>query len=371
VVIISVISFFILKISIKKHIIPEPSGSFESSEQPPHVSSIPAVTARDLTTLSIEKRTSTEYNISLESRTTVMSPVITTRSVYLSQKVRSEIIDRIDYTSKAIMQHLCEKKRKKTNTTEKLKEMGTVLYKNFIPRDFSHKLSHFLVLEVEDTQLPWELMYHGQFFALKYALSRRIKSETLLDVQPKKGNKTALLIADPTETLPEALAECEYLFKALKNDFTVTYLRPHQASKVDVMYHLSQEYDIIHYAGELSSTKYLPVYKDVLTCEEIEKNMEGSPIVFINGCKSAKVLSAHIHGLAEVFLNRGALSFIGSMWSVHNEKTADIALSFYKKCLLYPVGEALRLSRIEHYTPHDITWAAFVMYGDPTLPILR
>ncbi|MBU7016000.1 MAG: hypothetical protein HXS44_00720 [Theionarchaea archaeon] len=55
--------------------------------------------------------------------------------------------------------------------------MGTVIYKNFVPRDFAQKLDHhYLILEVEDVQIPWELMYDDEFFALKYAISRRIKS---------------------------------------------------------------------------------------------------------------------------------------------------------------------------------------------------
>ncbi|MBU7015880.1 MAG: CHAT domain-containing protein, partial [Theionarchaea archaeon] len=143
------------------------------------------------------------------------------------------------------------------------------------------------------------------------------------------------------------------------------------ARKVDIMYHLSQRYDIIHYAGELDKNNCLPVYKGELTCAEIERTLEGSSVVFINGCCSAKTFSYDIEGLAKTFLERGALSFIGSLWGIHDRTAAQIATEFYKNCTKYPVGEALRLSRKKYYSIEDITWAAFVMYGDPTLNLFK
>lgn len=46
-------------------------------------------------------------------------------------------------------------------------------------------------------------------------------------------------------------------------------------------------------------------------------------------------------------------------------------LQNFIKRLNYLVGEALQLSRKKYYSPTDITWAAFVMYGDPTLHLYR
>ncbi|KYK37158.1 MAG: hypothetical protein AYK19_07375 [Theionarchaea archaeon DG-70-1] len=203
---------------------------------------------------------------------------------------------------------------------------------------------------------------------MKKRKDRRVKSEEVSEIHnPRKREKKALIIADPTKTMPEAVTECDYLKETLQDYFAITYLKPEEARKVDVMYHLSLGYDIIHYAGELKKNPCLPVYKDVLTCAEIERNLEGSPVVFLNGCGSAKTFSYDIEGLAEVFLQRGALSYIGSLWSIHDRRAAEIAAEFYRNCLHHPVGEALRLSREKHYSSEDITWAAFVMYGDPTL----
>ena len=350
IMILAIISLLILRKSVRRHEI------------------------QDLMILSLEKRDETKYQIALESVRGTIYPVRSARTIDISLKVRSEIIARIEYTSKVITNYLNPERRKPLQKpTEELKKMGTIIYKHFIPRDFAQKLvHHYIVLETEDNQIPWELMYSDQFFALKYAISRRIKSEKAPEIHnPRKRGKKALIIADPTETLPEAITECEYLKGTLQDYFAVTYLTPREARKVDVMYHLSQGYDIVHYAGELKEDHCLPVYKDVLTCEEIEKTLEGSPIVFLNGCGSAKTFSYNVEGLAEVFLQRGALSFIGSLWSIHDKTAAEIAAEFYRNCLDHPVGESLRLSREKYYSSEDITWAAFVMYGDPTLNLFR
>jgi len=331
-------------------------------------------TTQDLMILSLEKRSKTEYQVSLDSAYGIIYPVKSAQTIEISPEVRSEIIARIEYTSKVITNYLNpERKEPLKKPTEELKRMGTVVYRNFIPRDFAQKfVHHYMVLEAEDVQIPWELMYSDQFFALKYAISRRVKSEKAPGIyKPKRREKKALIIADPTKTMPEAVTECEYLKETLQDYFAVTYLNPEKAKKVDVMFHLSEGYDIIHYAGELKKTPCLPVYKDVLTCAEIERNLEGSPVVFLNGCGSARTFSYDIEGLAKVFLQRGALSYIGSLWSIHDRRAAEIAAEFYRNCLHHPVGEALRLSREKYYSSEDITWAAFVMYGDPTLNLFE
>ncbi|KYK35245.1 MAG: hypothetical protein AYK19_10860 [Theionarchaea archaeon DG-70-1] len=364
IVILAILSVIILRKSIRKREIPETLYTTAKENR-----------TKDLMILSLEKRTETKYQVSLEPASEAVYPVKSTRTVDISPEMRSEIIARIEYISKVINQcSNSERERILKKPTERLRKTGTVIYKSFIPRDFAQKLvSHYIVLEVEDVQIPWELMYSDEFFALKYAVSRRIKSEKVPEIHQsekrKKREKKALIIADPTKTIPEAVTECDYLAETLQHDFAVTYLRPKEAKKMDVLGHLTQNYDIIHYAGELKRDPCLPVYKGVVTCAEIERHLEGSPVVFMNGCSSAKTFSHSIEGLAEVFLERGALSFIGSLWSIHDKRAAEIAVDFYRNCLVYPLGEALRLSRKKYYSSKDITWAAFIMYGDPTLSL--
>lgn len=322
--------------------------------------------------LSLERRASAKYQVALDRIGVAIFPVRSARSIHISSVARSEMIAGIEYTSKVIANYLnSERKEQLKNPAEELKRMGTVLYRRFIPRDLTQQLlHHYMILDTEDVQVPWELMYSDQFFVLKYAISRRALIERIPDLyKPKKREKKALIIANPTGTTPEAVTECDYLNETLQRYFAVTYLEPKDAGKEDVMYHLSQRYNIIHYAGKLKEIPGLPVHEDVLTCAEIERNLEGSPIVFLNGYDSPRIFSYDNEGLASAFLQGGALSCVGNLWSTHDRRAAEIIAEFYENCLSYPVGEALRLSRERHYSSRDITWAAFIMYGDPTLSL--
>ena len=124
IVILAILFVFILKISIKKR---------EVTRKPIRKS------LQDVMILSLEKRTETAYHISLESVTKVINPVKLTQTVEISPEMRSDMIARIDWTSKFINTFLCFQKTPK-KAAEELKKMGTVIYKNFIPRDIAKKV---------------------------------------------------------------------------------------------------------------------------------------------------------------------------------------------------------------------------------------
>ncbi len=74
-------------------------------------------------------------------------------------------------------------------------------------------------------------------------------------------------------------------------------------------------------------------------------------------------------GLASAFVYSGALGCVGSLWPVYDTPAAELAVKFYRYVLSgEPTGEALRMARVEirQSYPDEITWAAYVLYGDPT-----
>jgi CHAT domain-containing protein len=78
-----------------------------------------------------------------------------------------------------------------------------------------------------------------------------------------------------------------------------------------------------------------------------------------------------VEGLAAAFVYGGALGCIGSLWPVHDAPAHDLAIHFYKHVLRGEmIGEALRQARkavkSKPEYARDITWASFVLYGDPT-----
>jgi CHAT domain-containing protein len=80
-------------------------------------------------------------------------------------------------------------------------------------------------------------------------------------------------------------------------------------------------------------------------------------------------LQEKAEGLASAFIYGGARACIGALWPIHDDAAAQFAIEFYRSALDgQTVGEALRLARgeIKERFPDRITWAAFVLYGDPT-----
>jgi CHAT domain-containing protein len=154
-------------------------------------------------------------------------------------------------------------------------------------------------------------------------------------------------------------------------------------------------FDVIHYAGhaffdperpELSGLLLHPHKPDdarqehVFFAQKIRRLVEGQPLVFLNACESSctanetcaqqvTYLQEKAEGLASAFLYGGARGCIGSLWPVYDGAAARFAIAFYRQALDgQTVGEALRQARreIKRQFPDQITWAAFVLYGDPT-----
>ncbi|MEM6377161.1 MAG: CHAT domain-containing protein, partial [Bacteroidota bacterium] len=86
-----------------------------------------------------------------------------------------------------------------------------------------------------------------------------------------------------------------------------------------------------------------------------------------------------IISLAHAFTYAGAASIITTLWSIDDEKTADIMLLFYKNLKKgLPKDAALRQARLDYLTSykstyaHPFYWAAFVPLGNmDSLPLGR
>jgi CHAT domain-containing protein len=151
-------------------------------------------------------------------------------------------------------------------------------------------------------------------------------------------------------------------------------------------------YDVIHYAGHAAFDEKQPDLsglllhdKEVFFAQKIRRLLEGRPLVFLNACQSGRTanekapqeveqyLQKPAEGLASSFIYGGALGCIGALWPIYDRPAAEFAVDFYGKVLEgYMIGEAMRRARIsirDRYA-NQITWAAFVLYGDPTFRLV-
>lgn len=253
-----------------------------------------------------------------------------------------------------------------------LQRKGKELLKYALPEPIMDdiEMSH-IVLETNVHAIPFELMWIDQFFALKYAVGRRLRVTRPVRMRNPEDTETlrALIIADPTSNLKGALTECNNLTAELDKLIDTDYITQTEATCGHVKTLLQSGYTIIHYAGHVNVDENgLQLSDGVLDSHTIQENLRGSPLVFINGCKSAGI--AHTE-LAEAFLQGGALGYIGSLWDIHDVAAAELAINFYTSSLnYYTIGEALRMAKERALQEHSIAWLCFVLFGDPTLRLI-
>jgi hypothetical protein len=99
---------------------------------------------------------------------------------------------------------------------------------------------------------------------------------------------------------------------------------------------------------------------------------------FLNACQTALTdswnldenFNVRLFNLANVFILSGVRHYIGTFWEILDEPSRRFAVEFYQNMLSgHCVGEALRLARlgqITEYGEEKITWAGYLLYGDPT-----
>jgi hypothetical protein len=256
-----------------------------------------------------------------------------------------------------------------------LEQKGKSLLKCIFPESIDIEMSH-IVLDT-NMNIPFELLCNGQMFALKYSIGRKLRvtgsiqevmrREIKLKINRRAEKIRALLIADPESTLEGAVQECNLISEELSKVIDVDYIKQEEATFAHVIDLLLRGYTIIHYAGHLTETGFPFAYK-TLSADMVKLFLNGSPIVFINGCKSAGTVHT---GLAQAFLQGGALGYIGTPFDIHDKAAADIAISFYKHCLdHYSIGEAMRIAKEKAYQENNIAWTCFMLFGDPTLLLI-
>jgi len=147
------------------------------------------------------------------------------------------------------------------------------------------------------------------------------------------------------------------------------------------------DYSIVHFAThgmvskqdvELSGLFFLDADKDsnyknngFISIKEFYNIDLSADLVVLSACKSGygKVEKGEgVISLPRSFLFNGVPNVIASLWKVHDEKTKDLMVAFYKHLLEDKVSyaEALRLAKLDcinkGFLPLD--WAGFILIGE-------
>jgi len=274
---------------------------------------------------------------------------------------------------------------------------------------------------------PWELLHDGEaLLGLRYALGRQVFMDTPTLRQARRrtaGAIRVLVIGDPIfapafledlrrqqrpipPQLPEARQEARRVaqeFERLGDELAglppvhVECVVGETLSVTEMRERLRDGYHIIHFAGHGVFRKGDPetsawlLSDGELWAREIRNTLAGLEeppwLIFANACEAGMDAQApvgryqgDVFGLATACINQGVAAYVAPLWPVQDALAAELAADFYRELLLNraSVGEALRRAKVRARgtagaggDARQLTWASFVLYGDPTQLLLR
>jgi hypothetical protein len=290
-----------------------------------------------------------------------------------------------------IFQHL--------NLSHKLREIGEALFKQFFPPPLQDYIRNseqsYLYFHVDAAlaSLPLEILHDGTAFLWeKFYVGKAIKGQeiALSDFHPREIINM-LIIADPREDLDWARREGEMLFEHLgafvsPKKINMTLIGGKTVTKLNLLNAILDK-DIIHYAGHLhysgnpDENGWLLADGKIFYAREFKMSGAQPKLIFCNSCLSARSgqvasdTSWYAH-FASAFIRAGRTSYVGTNWELPDRQpTLEFTTRFYDHIFLgKSLGEALQLSRSyarEHFSLNDLTWASYLLMGNPMQTVFR
>ena len=241
-------------------------------------------------------------------------------------------------------------------------------------------------LDVQDHDIPWELLHDGEdFLARRHALGRRVIGPERTPQPGQRGVKV-VIVGDPTNDLKGARQESDAIYercqKAL-DDLTDAYEIPAEVSLLqggdatkdtvllDLLMDPAGGIDIFHVAGHAHSDPRNPDRSGIslangnLRAFEA-RSISSEPLVFVNGCRAGQaadnaITFGAISGFASEFLTGGALGYIAPAWPIKDSVAQHFADIFYGLVIAgETIGTALLRAKQAIDDPDAL---AYVFYG--------
>jgi len=263
--------------------------------------------------------------------------------------------------------------------------------------------------------IPWELFRINESpLCRRYGLARsprllRQLSHLQSTIESEEKIRV-VIVSDTCGDLPGAKEECERLQQEFAScsiaDKLVVDLVDDSHNLFDLQSRMLRCH-ILHYAGHaVFSEKHGDLSRsgwffkgdiqgytegdaqaiksaDLLHASALEDFWSGHTppfLVFANACNSGRgspetlnrkrVHSDAAMGLAQAFLSAGVGNYVGTAWESPDEQTtSEFAVAFYHEFFAgRTVSQALQMARemcLEKYGEEDLTWARYVLFGDP------
>jgi tetratricopeptide (TPR) repeat protein len=343
----------------------------------------------DVAVLSITKRFD-EYEVSIALPEKRKGASKISEFIPFDEKTRKEIQDEFDATAQLnnSMVGMPNMGGMGPIITSRLDGLGKRISSTFIPDIVIKNLKEIkdpIIIESNDGEILWEAIHDGKnFIALEHPIGRVLKTKEEARVNEfERGEKLRfLMICNPTGDLESTEREVNYIESILKQRVIIEKIMKENATKTNILEALScGKFDVIHYAGHADSESEgeaaLLTADGKLFSSEIKNAIAGRPYVYLNACGSGRESMdeskdtskvSDTEGLASAFILGGAIGFMGAFWPVPDKTAAEFSVRFYEGLIEnLKVGEACRQARLEilKQNQSDITWAAFLQYGDP------
>ncbi|MBL8021805.1 MAG: CHAT domain-containing protein [Leptospirales bacterium] len=276
--------------------------------------------------------------------------------------------------------------------TVSIRRLGESFFLQFFPepvQDLLRAERGFLFLHVDSKlrRIPWDLLHDGScFLSDKFYIGKNISGHWRETQHVERENLRVLIVCDPTEDLAWARKEGEGLFDALSGQvgpdkLDIQFLSGKSITKLSLL-DAMKDRDVIHYAGHIRSSRdpresgWLLSEERVLRTREIEKAGFSPDLLFANGCSVQNEDENDSVDVASAFLRAGISNFIGTNWEIKDSRhTLDFAVNFYRSIFEEKsIGESLfdaRQTARRSYPPADLTWANYVLHGNPMARIYR
>ena len=233
--------------------------------------------------------------------------------------------------------------------------------------------------------LPMSTLYDGEKYLIeKYSVA--ISPGLQLFPEGLEGKKLSLLAMGLTEArqdftpLPGVAIEMEQIIAEVESQVLLDQEFDKDSFSVALN---RQSYPIVHLAthGQFSSNPeetFLLTWSDRISIQDFDLLfqkrklgiLEPIELLVMSACQTASGDSRATLGLAGFALRSGARSTVASLWSVHDESTADLMREFYAQLSNGKItkAEALRqaqlkvLSNPQH--KHPYFWSSFILVGN-------
>ena len=292
------------------------------------------------------------------------------------------------------------------NALKYIKYLGQSLYDRLFTlrvKELLHSTScQELILKIDGTlaQIPWELLYDGnKFLSQRFNMGRMVITRQtiapfLAQTQKRQDPIRILILADPQGNLEASYEEGVVLFDNIKNylisqksldniniNLKTSYIN------VEFIKKSLREFDIIHYAGHVEYCLENPdqggwqTADGEISIKDILEMIGGASLpllIFSNACQSGRTEPWCIssdgkkgaYGQANAFLLAGVQHYIGTFCNIPDLYGKSMAVEFYQNLLKgMSIGQSLRQARlhfIQKFNDENITWMAYMLYGDPT-----